>query len=88
MAPQPLLNGTSFITGAGSGIGQHIALSFAENGISNLALTDLDGDKLQETAAKIKELALNVQVELITMDVASEEAVAQCAEDGGAVWWD
>lgn len=47
-----LSNKVALITGAGSGIGRGIALRFAAEG-ARLALTDLDGEKVQQTATQI-----------------------------------
>ena len=44
----------ALITGAGSGIGQGIALRFAREG-AKLALVDIDSARLENTAAKLKE---------------------------------
>src|SRR3972149_11903505 len=44
----------ALITGAGSGIGQGIALRFAREG-ARLALVDIDAARLEDTAAKLKE---------------------------------
>ncbi|KAK2056518.1 short chain dehydrogenase [Colletotrichum caudatum] len=45
-----LLRGTSFITGAASGIGQQTALAFAKNGITRLALADVNREALEATS--------------------------------------
>jgi len=45
----------AIITGAASGIGKGTALLFAEEG-ANLVLVDLNGEKLNEVAAEIREL--------------------------------
>ncbi|KAF2404129.1 oxidoreductase, partial [Trichodelitschia bisporula] len=70
-----LLSGTAFITGAGSGIGQSVAYAFARDGITNLALADINKDGLSTTAAELSRRHPNVVVELITLDTSNEAAV-------------
>lgn len=60
------------ITGAGSGIGRASALRFASEGAS-LALIDLDGDGLEETAESAR--ADGTKVLTITADCTDEAAV-------------
>src|SRR3989337_2386645 len=49
-----LKNRVALITGAGRGIGQGIALRFAREG-AKLALVDIEGRYLEETASKLRE---------------------------------
>ncbi|GJC84464.1 putative oxidoreductase YxbG [Colletotrichum liriopes] len=65
-----LLRGTAFITGAASGIGQQTALAFAKNGITRLALADINREALKATsnllrrqypAAEVIDLPLDVR---------------------------
>ncbi|OHW94028.1 short-chain dehydrogenase [Colletotrichum incanum] len=65
-----LLRGSAFITGAASGIGQQTALAFAKNGITRLALIDVNHESLKATsnllrrqypAAEVLDLPLDVR---------------------------
>ena len=76
----PLLDGTAFITGAGSGIGQYTAFAFANNGVRNFGLTDIKPENLQSTVQKLQELNKNVEIEAIEMDVANEQGVISAIE--------
>jgi NAD(P)-dependent dehydrogenase (short-subunit alcohol dehydrogenase family) len=79
-------NKVCVITGAGSGIGQALALNLAKRG-ARLAISDINGDNIAATAAQVK--ALGAEVESYTFDVASRESVeahaAVVAERFGAV---
>ena len=61
-----LENKVALITGAGSGIGQGIALRFAHEG-AKLALVDIRPQSLEETAAKVKDAG--AQFDTYTGDV-------------------
>ncbi|MCF7849344.1 MAG: 3-oxoacyl-[acyl-carrier-protein] reductase [Kiritimatiellales bacterium] len=63
---------TALITGAARGIGQAIAVKFAEQG-ADVALFDLNAEWLAETAAKVK--ALGRRVECYSVNVAESESV-------------
>ncbi|KAJ5627293.1 hypothetical protein N7528_004720 [Penicillium herquei] len=69
------VKGTAFITGGGSGIGKATAITFAENGISALALVDLNLVVLEETRDEIKTRYPHVQVAIFQTNVAEEECV-------------
>lgn len=75
-----LLNGTAFITGAGSGIGQYTAFAFAKNGVKKFGLTDIKPGNLQTTVQKLQELSKDVEIEAIEMDVANEQGVISAIE--------
>ncbi|WP_066316424.1 glucose 1-dehydrogenase [Bacillus sp. FJAT-29814] len=62
------------ITGAGSGLGQATALRIAQEG-AKLSLVDLNEKGLEETKAKVLEVAPTAEVILITANVADEQAV-------------
>ncbi|KAF4120119.1 NAD(P)-dependent dehydrogenase, short-chain alcohol dehydrogenase family [Geosmithia morbida] len=70
-----LLRGSAFITGAAGGIGQSTAFAFARNGITKLALTDINGYSLQKTRKLIKSEFPNVQVLANTMDVRDKKQI-------------
>jgi meso-butanediol dehydrogenase/(S,S)-butanediol dehydrogenase/diacetyl reductase len=62
----------ALITGAGSGIGQGIALRFAHEG-ARLALVDIEAPRLEETAARLKEA--HAEFECYQGDVSRAEDV-------------
>ncbi|MCL1790645.1 MAG: SDR family NAD(P)-dependent oxidoreductase [Peptococcaceae bacterium] len=64
------------ITGAGSGIGRALALELARRG-AKLALSDIDGDSLEETAKLVGQENIFTQ----TVDVANVEQVIKFAKD-------
>ncbi len=68
------------ITGAGSGIGQALALECANRG-ANLALSDIDLTALQATQEKIKSKHPQLDIVLQRLDVANKDAVFQWAND-------
>ncbi|PLN86939.1 short chain dehydrogenase/ reductase [Aspergillus taichungensis] len=69
------VTGTAFITGSGSGIGQKTASTLAQNGISNLALLDINTVRLESTRNVLTARFPNVGVEILTADVRDEASV-------------
>ncbi len=72
-----LADRTAFITGAGSGIGRAIAITFAENG-ARVAIVDVNGQAAQDVAKEIQKAggeAIAVQT-----DVTSPQSVAAAVE--------
>lgn len=69
------------ITGAGSGIGRALALNLAGRGCV-LALSDIDGSRLDQTAQKAR--ALGASVTTSVLDVSNRAAVFQWAEQSRA----
>ncbi len=69
---------TAVITGAGSGIGRALALDLAHRG-ARLALSDVDGDRVAETARQCTEL--NAKATAYALDVADRAAVLAHAEE-------
>jgi butyryl-CoA dehydrogenase len=65
------------ITGAGSGIGRALALEAAARG-AHLALSDVDADRVDATAALLTDGARHVTT--ATLDVADRDAVVDWAE--------
>lgn len=65
-------NKVVLITGGGSGLGQATAIQVAKEG-GKLSLVDLNEKGLEETKAKVLEVAPNTEVLLITANVADEE---------------
>lgn len=73
-----LFNKVFVITGAGSGIGRHLAIQLAELGV-RLAITDIDQDGLKET---VKLTGLDDKKCLSKkVDVANKKAIYKFAED-------
>lgn len=81
-----LQNKTALITGGSGGIGRAIALRFASEG-AKVAVSDVDGRGLQETAARIRELggeALPLQADVRNAEEV-EQAVASIVEAWGKI---
>ncbi|KAI5479971.1 3-oxoacyl-[acyl-carrier-protein] reductase FabG [Pseudohyphozyma bogoriensis] len=85
--------GVAFITGAGSGIGQATAVSFAQAGVTKFALVDLVLEGLEATRTLLEAEAGGassaLQVVLLPTDVSSEvavdAAVAGAAQEFGRI---
>jgi len=73
-----LQNKVAAITGAGSGIGQALAINLAQQGC-HVALSDIDKKGLSETVKKLK--AFNIKVTHQTLDVSNREAVHAWADN-------
>lgn len=67
-----LSNKVAAITGAGSGMGQALAVALAKRGC-HLAISDVDGDRLEATAAQLQSAA--VKVSRHVLDVGDQDAV-------------
>jgi NAD(P)-dependent dehydrogenase (short-subunit alcohol dehydrogenase family) len=74
-------NSVAVVTGAGSGIGRHLALKLASYGAS-LAISDINADGLAETEAQATKLLKNANARIVAgaLDVANREAVFAYAE--------
>ena len=79
-------NKVAAITGAGSGIGQQLAIQLAKQG-THLALSDLNEQGLAETLNYVKDYPISVT--LTKLDVSDRKAVEdwakQCQQDFGQV---
>ena len=73
-----LANGVAVVTGAGSGIGRGLARQLAAAG-SALALADIDGAGLEQTAASLSERG--VQLSTHVVDVSDESAMKAFAQE-------
>jgi NAD(P)-dependent dehydrogenase (short-subunit alcohol dehydrogenase family) len=73
-----LQSGVAVVTGAGSGIGRALAQKLAQAG-STLALADIDGNALEETAASLTKKSSEVSTHVL--DVSDEAGVRALAED-------
>jgi NAD(P)-dependent dehydrogenase (short-subunit alcohol dehydrogenase family) len=83
------VQGTAFITGGASGIGKATAHVLAKNGISAVALADVNQALLEETQMELqceypRLLVAAVQVD-VTNEVAVEAAVRTTAEEFGGI---
>ncbi len=58
-----LKNRVAVITGAGSGIGQALAIALAEKG-TNLALVDIDEEGLKKTQQKLSQFPVKVSLHI------------------------
>jgi NAD(P)-dependent dehydrogenase (short-subunit alcohol dehydrogenase family) len=74
--PQLLTNKVALVTGAGSGIGQAIAVAYAKEG-AKVIITDLHLAGCQETLAKVREAGSEGWV--YTLDVTDVQAVQNLA---------
>ncbi|KXT07909.1 hypothetical protein AC579_4521 [Pseudocercospora musae] len=70
-----LVRGTAFITGAGSGIGQHVAYALARHGVERLALCDIRPEALKDTTERLKRNHQHVEVLNVEMDTSREDSV-------------
>ncbi|OGM39377.1 short chain dehydrogenase/reductase family oxidoreductase [Aspergillus bombycis] len=69
------VTGTAFITGAASGIGKATALKFAEQGITSLALLDVNLAQLEATRDELRSTFPHVETEILQVDVTKEASV-------------
>ena len=67
------------ITGAASGIGQALAIRFAQEGVAGVAISDVNEGGLNDTAARIKQIGVPVSVR--TVDVSKLDQVQKFADD-------
>jgi NAD(P)-dependent dehydrogenase (short-subunit alcohol dehydrogenase family) len=65
----------ALITGASRGLGRQLAIAFAREGAAGLALVARNADTLHEVRDRIREVAPEVPVVVITADVAREEDI-------------
>jgi NAD(P)-dependent dehydrogenase (short-subunit alcohol dehydrogenase family) len=66
----------ALVTGAGSGIGKVVSIALAENGYS-LVLAGRRQDRLESTAAEVKQITANAQVLIVPTNVTDPASVAE-----------
>jgi NADP-dependent 3-hydroxy acid dehydrogenase YdfG len=83
------VQGTAFITGGASGIGEATAHVLAKNGISALALLDVNPVLLEETKKQLLSEYAQLRVAVFQVDIrdegAVEDAVRKTAEEFGQI---
>src|SRR5215203_4492673 len=67
------------ITGAASGIGRALAVRVAHEGIAGMAIADVNGEGLRETADLVEAAATTVSTHVF--DISNREAVTKFADD-------
>lgn len=73
-------NKVCVVTGAGSGIGRELALELARRGARAVAISDVNGEGLAETARLVEAEVPNVAVHEQHLDVADRQAFIDYAE--------
>ncbi|KAJ5664772.1 uncharacterized protein N7477_007220 [Penicillium maclennaniae] len=74
------LDGVALVTGAGSGIGRQICLSYAQAGCKAIALADLNVKGVNETIALLKAEGYNVETLALETNVADPISVRNVVE--------
>lgn len=72
-------NSVAVITGAGSGIGRALALRFAQEKISGIAIADVNEQCLEETFALVENLGVSVSKHIV--DVSKLEQIQRLADE-------
>ncbi|UNI24806.1 hypothetical protein JDV02_010527 [Purpureocillium takamizusanense] len=72
---EPILRGSALVTGAASGIGYATALAFAQHGITQLALADINLDALNASIQTLRESHPHVEVLPLHLDVGNVDEV-------------
>jgi len=67
------------VTGAASGIGRALAIRLAKDGIAGIAISDVNENGLEETAAMVRDTGVPVSTHVV--DVSDSDAVTKFAED-------
>ncbi|KAM0285155.1 hypothetical protein ACHAQH_001584 [Verticillium albo-atrum] len=71
-----LFGGAALVTGAGSGIGRQVAISFANEGCTKIALLDTSQEALTETSKLCNEANPQCIPQSITADTRDEQSIA------------
>ena len=74
-----LVGKSAVVTGAASGMGKAIALSFLQEG-ANVVAADINADRLKELEAEVAELGLSEQFAYTVCNVVSSEDCASAVE--------
>ncbi|KAK8146514.1 hypothetical protein G3M48_003015 [Beauveria asiatica] len=75
-----LYPGVAFVTGAGSGIGRHTAMSFAKEGCTKITIADVTHTGLMVTEQAIRAIAPQAKVYVAQMDVRVEADIRRAIE--------
>ncbi|OAA41954.1 oxidoreductase, short-chain dehydrogenase/reductase family [Beauveria brongniartii RCEF 3172] len=75
-----LYPGVAFVTGAGSGIGRHTAMSFAKEGCTKITIADVTHTGLMVTEQAIRAIAPQARVYVAQMDVRVEADIRRAIE--------
>ncbi|KAM3526873.1 hypothetical protein NHJ13051_003253 [Beauveria bassiana] len=75
-----LYPGVAFVTGAGSGIGRHTAMSFAKEGCTRITIADVTHTGLMVTEQAIRAIAPQARVYVAQMDVRVEADIRRAIE--------
>ncbi|KAK6378835.1 hypothetical protein LTS17_006538 [Exophiala oligosperma] len=75
-----LLNGTAFITGSGSGIGQACAVEFARSGCTGMLITDINEVALKHTVNLISETNSNIEVLTEVADITADDVAERLVQ--------
>jgi len=79
----PLIqSGVALITGAGSGLGRHIALAFARHGCRKFVLADVSEEGMKETDRLVQEIDQSAQVKIQITDVSNSASVQEMVACG------
>src|SRR5699024_619315 len=78
--PKPLSGKVALITGSGGGIGKAVAEKFASEG-GCVVLSDIQEDRLTETAKEFEELYTKDAFTTVKMDVTDKEQVEQAIKE-------
>lgn len=79
LPPYHFAGGTAVLTGAASGMGEHMAYGLAARG-SDLVLLDRDADRLDRVAATIRSRNPGRRIDTLVVDLADQAAVDEAAE--------
>lgn len=71
----PPAHGALLVIGSGPGIGQHVAIAFAERGFSEIILMSRNNNRLPKDAAAVRSDCNNVCVDEIVADCADADSV-------------
>jgi NAD(P)-dependent dehydrogenase (short-subunit alcohol dehydrogenase family) len=79
-ATMPPNHGALVVVGSGPGIGQHVAMVFAEHGFEKIILMSRNKDRLAKDAEAVRSACNSVHVEEIAVDCADADSVRGALE--------